>query len=72
VQLSTASSTGGGRVDVRRAQVPRLPLERQRRYGEAFRRMTEFEEALRTTAAMGSELAQLLADGVAEGTLNPP
>jgi SAM-dependent methyltransferase len=72
VQLSTASSTGGGRADVRRAQVPRLPLEAQRRYGEAFRRMSEFETALRSTAIMGAQLAQLLADGVAEGTLNPP
>jgi hypothetical protein len=52
--------------------VPRLPLEAQRRYGEAFRRMSEFETALRSTAIMGAQLAQLLADGVAEGTLNPP
>ncbi|MEV5748567.1 N-6 DNA methylase [Actinoallomurus sp. NPDC052308] len=72
-RASIVQSTGTiGRADIRRAQVPRLPLEEQRRYGAAFRRMTEFESALRSTVAMGAELAQLLADGVAEGTLAPP
>jgi hypothetical protein len=72
VRSATVQSTGGaGRADVRRAQVPRLPLEEQRRYGDAFRRMAEFESALRSTAVMGAEMAQLLADGVAEGTLAP-
>lgn len=72
-RTSIIQSTGTiGRADIRRAQVPRLPLEDQRRYGAAFRRMTEFESALRSTVAMGTELAQLLSDGVAEGTLAPP
>ncbi|MCO6008858.1 N-6 DNA methylase [Actinoallomurus purpureus] len=72
-RASIVQSTGTiGRADIRRAQVPRLPLEDQRGYGAAFRRMTEFESALRNTVAMGTELAQLLADGVAEGTLAPP
>jgi hypothetical protein len=72
VRSTTVQSTGGaGRADVRRAQVPRLPLEKQRRYGDAFRRMAEFESALRSTAVMGAEMAELLADGVAEGTLAP-
>ncbi|MEV5712088.1 N-6 DNA methylase [Actinoallomurus sp. NPDC052274] len=72
-RASIVQSTGTiGRADIRRAQVPRLPLEDQRRYGAAFRRMTELESALRSTVAMGAELAQLLADGVAEGTLAPP
>ncbi len=72
VRLAAAVPAGTtGRVDVRRARLPRLPLERQRRYGEAFRRMAAFESALRSTAVMGAELAQLLADGVAGGTLAP-
>jgi hypothetical protein len=72
VQLSTVQSTGGSsRADIRRTQVPRLPLAEQRRYGDAFRRMAEFESALRSTAVMGAEMAQLLADGVAEGMLAP-
>lgn len=72
-RATIVQSTGTiGRADIRRAQVPRLSLEDQHRYGAAFRRMTEFESALRNTVAMGTELAQLLADGVAEGTLAPP
>jgi hypothetical protein len=72
-RATIVQSTGTiGRADIRRAQVPRLPLDDQRRYGAAFRRMTEFESALRNTVAMGADLAQLLADGVAEGTLAPP
>ncbi|MGI8334862.1 N-6 DNA methylase [Actinomadura scrupuli] len=70
VRSSTVQSTGGtSRADIRRAQVPRLPLAEQRRYGDAFRHMAEFESALRSTAVLGAELAQLMADGVAEGTL---
>jgi hypothetical protein len=72
VQSSTVQSTGGtGRADIRRTQVPRLPLEEQHRYGDAFRRMAELESALRSSAVMGAEMAQLLADGVAAGTLAP-
>lgn len=72
VRASLVHSTGAtSRADVRRALIPRLPLEDQRRYGAAFRRMAEFESALRSTATMGTELAQLLADGIADGTLAP-
>ncbi|MDX6434796.1 MAG: hypothetical protein QOE54_7162 [Streptosporangiaceae bacterium] len=72
VRSSTVQSTAGtGRADIRRAQVPRLPLEEQRRYGDAFRHMAEFESAIRSTAVTGAEMAQLLSDGVAEGTLAP-
>jgi hypothetical protein len=35
------------RYDVRRAQVPRVPVEEQRRYGELFRRIAEFDGLLR-------------------------
>jgi len=68
---ASALQTTGGRADVRRARVPRLPPAEQRRYGAAFRRMAAFESALRTTTVLGTELAQMLADGVAEGLLLP-
>jgi hypothetical protein len=71
-RTSIAATGGTGRADIRRAQVPHLPLKEQRRYGDAFRRMEELESAVRSAAAIGAELAQLLADGVAEGTLQPP
>lgn len=72
VRLTTLQSTGGsGRADIRRAQVPRLPVDKQRRYGDAFRRMAEFESTLRSAAIMGADMAQLLADGMAQGTIAP-
>jgi hypothetical protein len=70
-RTSIVQTGGTGRADIRRAQVPHLPLAEQRPYGEAFRRMDELESAVRAATAMGAELAQLLADGVAEGTLQP-
>jgi len=61
-----------GRAGVLRAQIPRLPLAEQRGYGDAFRRVDELESAVRSAAAVGAELAQLLADGVSGGTFEPP
>jgi hypothetical protein len=71
-QTSIAQTGGTGRADIRRAQVPQLQLADQRRYGDAFRRLAELESAARSAATMGAELARMLADGVAEGTLLAP
>jgi hypothetical protein len=71
-QTSMAQTGGTGRADIRRAQVPQLQLADQRRYGDAFRRVAELESAARSAATLGGELARLLADGVAEGTLLAP
>jgi N-6 DNA Methylase len=68
VRSSSPSSTGG-RVDVHRARVPRLPLDEQARYGEAFRRMDRLTSAARRGAALGEEMARLLADGLLDGDL---
>ncbi|WP_169982075.1 N-6 DNA methylase [Microbispora sp. H10836] len=59
------------RVDVRRAEVPLLPMEEQRRYGEAFRRLAEFRTALREAAALGEDLVRLMADGLTHGAVGP-
>lgn len=59
------------RYDVRRAQVPRIPVEEQRRYGRLFRQLAEFEQLLRRTAEEGDRLGRLVADGLAAGTLRP-
>ena len=48
-QASSYASTAT-RLDVRRLQLPRLPLAEQRRYGERFRALAAFEEALRRRA----------------------
>ncbi|MCX9192856.1 N-6 DNA methylase [Carbonactinospora thermoautotrophica] len=68
----TATLSGSMRVDVRRARVPRLPLAEQRRYGEAFRRLADFEEALTRVAELGKDVAAAVADGLTDGTLRPP
>ncbi|MER5644290.1 N-6 DNA methylase [Streptosporangium sp. NPDC002524] len=67
-QAGTHASTSS-RIDVRRLQVPRLPLGEQRRHGEAFRRLTAFEQALREAGTVGGELVDGLTDGIAAGRL---
>ncbi|MDH6136385.1 hypothetical protein P3T37_005810 [Kitasatospora sp. MAA4] len=66
---SHASTTA--RLDVRRVQLPRLPIERQQELGEAFRRVAAFETELRRAGELGRRLAQGLTDGLAEGDLTP-
>ncbi|WP_431962834.1 N-6 DNA methylase [Actinacidiphila sp. bgisy160] len=69
-QASSYASTAT-RLDVRRLQVPRLPLSEQRRYGERFRTMAAFEEALRLAGQLGEQLVQGLYDGLTDGTVRP-
>jgi hypothetical protein len=69
-QASSYASTAT-RLDVRRLQVPRLPLADQRRYGERFRTIAGFEEALRQASRLGGQLVQGLYDGLTDGTVRP-
>jgi hypothetical protein len=61
-----------GRADIRRARIPCPPLAEQRGYGAAFRRMERLERAAQAAAALSEDMSRLLADAVAEGTLEPP
>ncbi|MDJ0380608.1 N-6 DNA methylase [Streptomyces sp. G-G2] len=67
-QASSYASTAT-RLDVRRLQLPRLPLADQRRYGERFRALAEFEEAMRLAGRLGEQLVQGLYDALADGTV---
>ncbi|MFD2009796.1 N-6 DNA methylase [Streptomyces narbonensis] len=69
-QASSYASTAT-RLDVRRLQLPRLPLAEQRRFGERFRALAEFEETLRQASRLGEQLVQGLYDGLADGTVAP-
>ncbi|KNB54454.1 restriction endonuclease subunit M [Streptomyces caatingaensis] len=69
-QASSYASTAT-RLDVRRLQVPRLPLADQRRYGDRFRALADFEEALRVTERLGTSLIQGLYDGLTDGSVRP-
>ncbi|MFE5770944.1 N-6 DNA methylase [Streptomyces sp. NPDC056485] len=69
-----AASTGSSLVHVTpgRLRVPLLPLEEQRRYGEAFRRVHELRAAVRRTADLAADTAATLTTGLTAGVLLPP
>jgi type I restriction-modification system DNA methylase subunit len=66
-----ASSAGSSmrRIDVRRLDIPVLPLDQQRIYGQAFRRLAEFQAKLREIAAAGEALARDINKGLLAGSL---
>ncbi|MFF0308128.1 N-6 DNA methylase [Streptosporangium sp. NPDC004379] len=61
--------TGGSRSDIRRVELPRLPLAEQRRLGDAFRRLAAVETAASGLAEQGSALVRLALQGLGDGTL---
>ncbi|MFD5429433.1 N-6 DNA methylase [Streptomyces sp. NPDC127084] len=67
-QASSYASTAT-RLDVRRLQLPRLPLADQRRYGDRFRALASFEDSLRLAGRLGEQLVQGLYDGLTDGTV---
>ncbi|MYW21034.1 SAM-dependent methyltransferase, partial [Streptomyces sp. SID2955] len=54
-----------------RLRVPLLPLDEQRRYGEAFRHVHELRAQARQAARLAEETAALLTDGLTGGALLP-
>ncbi|MEU9294851.1 N-6 DNA methylase [Streptomyces sp. NPDC048266] len=71
VRRSTSSS-GTFRADLQAARLPRMDVERQRRYGDAFRSLGAFEHELAELASMGDRAARLARDGLTGGALDPP
>ncbi|MFI8928604.1 N-6 DNA methylase [Streptomyces sp. NPDC053474] len=69
-QASSYASTSA-RLDVRRLQLPRLPPERQRGYGERFRALAAFEDALRLAGRLGEQLVRGMYDGLTDGSVAP-
>ncbi|MFF0203546.1 N-6 DNA methylase [Streptomyces sp. NPDC005017] len=69
-QASSYASTAT-RLDVRRLQLPRLPLDEQRRYGARFRALDEFERALRLAGRLGEQLVRGMYDGLTDGSVTP-
>ncbi|WP_084962931.1 N-6 DNA methylase [Thermoactinospora rubra] len=66
-----ARSGSAVRLDPRRAQLPRLPIEEQRRYGEAFRQLLAFEDATRELREISDNLVAAGIDGLLDGSLAP-
>ncbi|GIH50621.1 Type I restriction-modification system, DNA methylase subunit [Microbispora rosea] len=75
---TTSTGPGSGsqssisRFDPRRVLVPRMPIEEQRRYGEAFRKVFEFEDELRNLDIAGRVTAAAIVKGFGTGELSPP
>ncbi|MFJ2403869.1 N-6 DNA methylase [Streptomyces xanthochromogenes] len=68
---ASSHATTASRLDVRRLQLPRLPLAEQRRYGRRFCELAAFEDALRLAGRLGEQLVQGLHDGLTDGTVDP-
>ncbi|MQA16762.1 MAG: N-6 DNA methylase [Pseudonocardiaceae bacterium] len=66
-----SSLSGTHRIDARSVEVPLLPLGDQRAYGAAFQRLHDFEQAITATTDLGRQLASVLRDGLAAGTVRP-
>jgi hypothetical protein len=71
--LNSASvGTSSLHIDPSRLRVPLLPLEEQRRYGEAFRHLYTLRQAARRVTELAVLMPKALADGLTGGTLMPP
>ncbi|CAM5662969.1 SAM-dependent methyltransferase OS=Streptomyces alboniger OX=132473 GN=CP975_14285 PE=4 SV=1 [Streptomyces alboniger] len=69
-RASSYASTSA-RLDVRRLELPRLPLAGQRGHSERFRELAAFEDALRLAGRIGERLVRGTHDGLTDGTLLP-
>ncbi|MFD7693972.1 N-6 DNA methylase [Streptomyces sp. NPDC059805] len=67
------ASTGSSTLHLTpgRLRVPLLPLEEQRRYGEAFRHVESLREQARRARDLAEETARLVSGGLAGGQLVP-
>jgi hypothetical protein len=66
-----ATGTLRTRMDVRRARVPRVPVEQQRLFGAVVREAVDFAASVRRAAELAADLADLACDGAASAVLLP-
>ncbi|WP_298800721.1 N-6 DNA methylase [uncultured Pseudonocardia sp.] len=66
-----ATKSGSYRIDVRRVELPRVPLGEQRRLGQTMHGLARFGAALDDAAGWGQRLVQGLTDAVLRGQLEP-
>ncbi|MBB6119497.1 HsdM family class I SAM-dependent methyltransferase [Nocardiopsis algeriensis] len=67
----STSASGTFRTDARAARIPKLEVAEQRRYGAAFRAVTDFERRARELSALASQAAELAREGLTSGVLRP-
>ncbi|MFD0471010.1 hypothetical protein ACFQ0B_23905 [Nonomuraea thailandensis] len=58
-QAAGRSQSGTSRSDIRKVEIPRLPLEEQRRLGAAFTRLERLEKIVARVAEQGATLIDL-------------
>ncbi|MBV6702854.1 N-6 DNA methylase [Kitasatospora aureofaciens] len=68
---AASHATTTARLDIRRVELPRLPLPDQHRLGTAFARLATFTTTLTQAAALAHTLTQAATDALATGTLTP-
>lgn len=70
--LPVANTLGAvNRDDLRRCRIPRLPLTEQRRYGEAFRRLSELDQALAALSDLSAKVIGETISALITGTVAP-
>lgn len=70
--LPAANTLGAlSRDDLRRCRIPRLPLAQQLRYGDAFQRLAEFEQAVGSLARVTEKVIGQMVHGLTTGALDP-
>ncbi|MET0237007.1 MAG: N-6 DNA methylase [Kibdelosporangium sp.] len=69
-QASTHLSAAA-RLEVRRCEIPRMPLAEQRRYAAVFSALGMFGTALHRTAALAEQVVQATVDGLVDGLVTP-
>jgi N-6 DNA Methylase len=70
--LPVANTLGAiNRDDLRRCRIPRLPLAEQRRYGEAFRLLSELEQALAALSDLSAKVIDQTIYALISGAVAP-
>ncbi|MEU0652069.1 N-6 DNA methylase [Streptomyces albogriseolus] len=67
----STSASGTYRLDGKGSRVPRMGIDDQRRYGSAFRALSEYEETIRRVDELSRRLADIAREGLATGALTP-
>ncbi|MFF0542197.1 N-6 DNA methylase [Nocardia thailandica] len=68
---SIVGTTTDPRSGANRIRIPLLPLDRQQRYGQAFRAVHELRAALAGAGAAVDEVAEIINSGLVAGALEP-
>lgn len=70
--LPVANTLGAiNRDDLRRCRIPRLPLTEQRKYGAAFRQLTELEQALTRLSDLSAKVIEQTIFAITTGSIAP-